>query len=50
MSRWDTIYHDARRTQKAFSHYTGQQYFYKAGKELHIIPVSMAAFNNEKGH
>ena len=47
--RWDEIYHDEERTQKAFSHHAGQWQFYKGGSYLYTIAESKIQYEDDAG-
>lgn len=47
--RWDDVYLDTERTQKAFTHTSVQWQFYKAGHYLHTIANSRITYQDEQG-
>jgi len=47
--RWDHVYHDTERTQKAFTHNAAQWDFYKAGRYLHTIAEAKMNYEDDAG-
>jgi hypothetical protein len=47
--RWDEVYYDEGRTQKAFSHHAGQWQFYKGGSFLYTIAESKIQYEDDAG-
>jgi len=47
--RWDEVYYDEERTQKAFSHHAGQWQFYTGGSFLYTIAESKIQYEDDAG-